>query len=187
LDFTDIRTTYYKTNSTTGVLRYDLNGTLTDVPTANYCSYWLYVTPIFDNPLLWVAGHSASTSLPTIRLEQPPDLGAYFPTAESVLIYKVILRNVGGTTTFVETQDYTTSKVTGTSYIPTAHNTLSGREVTDTHPTAAITGLDSALAVRPTFSSVLTNQTWGASGTNATYQIAWDVTNKTFKVLEILP
>jgi hypothetical protein len=32
-----------------------------------------------------------------------------------------------------------------------------------------------------------TNQTWAAAGTNATYQLSWDVTNMTFKVLEILP
>lgn len=32
-----------------------------------------------------------------------------------------------------------------------------------------------------------TNQTWGAAGTNATYQMSWDVTNGTFKVEEILP
>jgi hypothetical protein len=32
-----------------------------------------------------------------------------------------------------------------------------------------------------------TNQTWAAAGTNATYQMSWDVTNMTFKVLEILP
>lgn len=32
-----------------------------------------------------------------------------------------------------------------------------------------------------------TNQTWGASGTNATYQLSWDTSNKTFRVLEILP
>jgi hypothetical protein len=30
-------------------------------------------------------------------------------------------------------------------------------------------------------------QTWTAAGTNATYQLSWDLTNGTFKVLEILP
>jgi hypothetical protein len=35
--------------------------------------------------------------------------------------------------------------------------------------------------------AVWTNMTWGAVGTNATYQLSWDVTNGTFKVLEILP
>jgi hypothetical protein len=35
--------------------------------------------------------------------------------------------------------------------------------------------------------SVLTNQTWGALGTNATYRMSWDITNGTFKVEEILP
>ncbi len=32
-----------------------------------------------------------------------------------------------------------------------------------------------------------TNQTWGASGTNATYRMSWDIANMTFKVEEILP
>lgn len=31
------------------------------------------------------------------------------------------------------------------------------------------------------------NQMWYAEGTNATYQLSWDTTNGTFKVLEILP
>jgi hypothetical protein len=35
--------------------------------------------------------------------------------------------------------------------------------------------------------NVMTNQTWGAIGTNATYRMSWDVTNMTFKVEEILP
>lgn len=34
---------------------------------------------------------------------------------------------------------------------------------------------------------VWTNMTWGATGTNATYRMSWDVTNGTFKVEEILP
>ena len=28
---------------------------------------------------------------------------------------------------------------------------------------------------------------WSAAGTNATYQMSWDITNGTFKVMEILP
>jgi len=35
--------------------------------------------------------------------------------------------------------------------------------------------------------SVWTNMLWGASGTNSTYRMSWDVTNGTFKVEEILP
>jgi hypothetical protein len=34
---------------------------------------------------------------------------------------------------------------------------------------------------------VHTNQTWAATGTNATYRMSWDVTNGTFRVEEILP
>lgn len=39
----------------------------------------------------------------------------------------------------------------------------------------------------PGLPSVWTNMTWGASGTNATYRMSWDVTNGTIKVEEILP
>jgi len=35
--------------------------------------------------------------------------------------------------------------------------------------------------------TIWTNMTWGAAGTNATYSMSWDITNGTFKVLEILP
>lgn len=65
------------------------------------------------------------------------------------------------------------------------HSSTLNRDAADAHPTIAITGLDAALAAIPP--SVLTNQLWGAAGTNATYQLSWDVTNGTFKVLEVLP
>jgi hypothetical protein len=50
--------------------------------------------------------------------------------------------------------------------------------------TAGITG---ATVTNIVNAFTFTNQTWAAAGTNATYQMAWDVTNMTFKVLEILP
>lgn len=34
---------------------------------------------------------------------------------------------------------------------------------------------------------IWTNMLWGATGTNATYRMSWDVTNGTFKVEELLP
>ena len=55
------------------------------------------------------------------------------------------------------------------------------------HTTNAITGLATALAVRPTFATVYTNMLWGSPLTNATYRMSWDATNGTFKVEEILP
>jgi hypothetical protein len=39
----------------------------------------------------------------------------------------------------------------------------------------------------PGLPAVWTNMVWGASGTNSTYRMSWDVTNGTFKVEEILP
>jgi hypothetical protein len=39
----------------------------------------------------------------------------------------------------------------------------------------------------PGLPAVWTNMTWGATGTNATYRMSWDVTNGTIKVEEILP
>lgn len=66
---------------------------------------------------------------------------------------------------------------------------------------STITNLDSVVATRdwvssyvatnvssgPGVPSIWTNQTWGASGTNATYQMSWDASNGTFRVVEILP
>jgi hypothetical protein len=54
-----------------------------------------------------------------------------------------------------------------------------------------VTGLSSndatAIANAAVHGALFTNQTWSASGTNATYRMSWDVTNGTFKVEEILP
>ena len=46
------------------------------------------------------------------------------------------------------------------------------------------TGAPPAAASVP---AVWTNMFWGASGTNSTYRMSWDVTNGTIKVEEILP
>lgn len=43
------------------------------------------------------------------------------------------------------------------------------------------------LGIDSKFGAAITNQTWGAAGTNATYRMLWDITNGTFRVEEILP
>jgi hypothetical protein len=48
-------------------------------------------------------------------------------------------------------------------------------------------GLTAATVTNIVRATSLSSQTWTAAGTNATYQLTWDITNKTFKVLEILP
>jgi hypothetical protein len=52
------------------------------------------------------------------------------------------------------------------------------------YPASNPSNLTTLAAVR---SMTHTNQTWAAIGTNVVYELSWDVSNGTFRVLEILP
>ena len=143
--FTSVGTQYPVTNGAGGAdLMYDLSGTLTIVPTTGggqYVNYFLYVVPGTVSDYLWVAGRTASGTLATLTAENPYDLTGLQPFAESVLLYKVTLRN-SNPPTYIQAQDYRKSGTTGTSYSPTVHATLTGRDAADSHPLSAISSYE---------------------------------------------
>lgn len=141
------RATYVITNGTGANLCYDLNGTNTLVPTGgggNYVNYWLYTVPLANTDLLWVQGRLVSGTLATVQAETPYDLTGLFPAAEGVLIYRVTLRN-SNPPVVTSISDYRKSQLTATSYSPTTHNVLAGRDAADAHPLASITGYETLL------------------------------------------
>lgn len=157
---TAIRGIYYVTNAATSDLQYNRGGTqMVDVATTGggaYMGMYLYITPLVDNPLVWVVGRSTSAIASDIVNENPPDLAGFLPSAEAVLLYKVILRGVNNAPAYSSTVDYRASKITGSAYTPVTHNTLTGRDAADVHPLASITG----------YGALLTNLVVTINGTN---------------------
>ena len=140
----NIKSQYTMTNGTVQGLMYDANGVLTLVPTSGggmYVNYWLYVSPLTDNDYVWVAGRLVNATLATVQAENPYNLTGLFPTEEAVLLYKVTLRN-SNPPVVTSIQDYRKSTITATSYAPTVHSTLTGRDAADSHPLSAITGYE---------------------------------------------
>lgn len=138
LNWAGPRTQWYRTNAATGALQYDLNGTLTSVGNtgvANYMSQWFYAVPFEGADVMTIVGHTLDT-LANIRLEQPPDLSSLCPSAEAILLCRVILRS--SEATFIEETDYRRSSISGASAGTQYHATLAGRDLTGQHPASAI-------------------------------------------------
>lgn len=136
-----ISTNYAPTNATAQKLNYESAiGTLATVPTGGggqYVNYWIYAVPGDDAEYISVVGRLVSATLGTVTAEQPYDLTGFNPYAEGILLYRVTCRNANPPTVTTIT-DFRKSGVTGTSYGPSAHPSLSGRELADSHPASAI-------------------------------------------------
>lgn len=120
------QTTYYK--EATGTLQYNSGTALTSVPVANYMAMWVFATNDTTEPIYALMGQRVDATLNNARLNNTYDslsLGT-LPSREMKILYRVILQNVAGTTTYVETQDLrTVSNLPSGTYVATAHSTLS--------------------------------------------------------------
>lgn len=119
-------TAYYK--AIAGVLQYDNGTTLTSVTNSYYTAVWVFAGNDYTTPIYIVIGQREDATLDAARNNNTYgslNLGT-LPSKEMKLLYRVILQNVAGTATYVETQDLrrVPNFSTGT-FIALSHSTLS--------------------------------------------------------------
>lgn len=94
-------------NTTTGAPYYDLNGTPTALNNNAYGVYWMYATnrklPV-NSEIVFVMGQGTYTSVANAQAAAQPTLSG-MTVAEWKLMYRVIIRNVGGTLNFIQADD----------------------------------------------------------------------------------
>jgi hypothetical protein len=136
--YTAPQSTYYLESG--GIIRYDLNGTATNVTSGNYVAYWIFAANDPSAPIYALAGQRQDTSLVNAQNNntyQGLTLNA-LPFQEMKLLYRVILRCSGTNELYQETVDYrmVTNLPAGT-YVAPAHSALSGLG-SDDHPQYAL-------------------------------------------------
>jgi hypothetical protein len=88
-----------------GALKYDNAGSLADVAIASYVTNWLYGSNDKDNGFYLVVGQATHGTLVNARAATLPTF-PNIPGPEMKILYQVIWRNVSGTPTYVESNDY---------------------------------------------------------------------------------
>ncbi len=123
------------------------SGSLVDTPNNNYVSYWIVATNDTQYPIKAVMGHYAHSNVEGAEAEEFDNFG--FSVPELVPMYQVILRASTGATYQCQIDSvYTITSRQSTDiggFTATSHNSLTARSISDQHPIAAITGLQTAL------------------------------------------
>lgn len=112
-----------------GVIAYDNAGTLDPVPVTNYVSYWIFATPDPTCPIYSLAGQRIDATYATAIANQTYsslDLSTT-PNNEMKLLYRLLVQNVGGTETIIQTDDYRTAS----NRIVLSHSGLSNLSADD--------------------------------------------------------
>lgn len=154
--FDAVTTRYAKlVSTTTGAPYYDLNGTLTALGVGQYGCYYFYGTnrklPT-DSELVSIMGQGSYNSVALAQTAPSPTL-AGMSVAEWRILYRVIVRNVGGALSYVQADDLrlttTGLAVSGSGVAtPTAAGTSFSPEgsIIATNVQSAIVELDTAIA-----------------------------------------
>lgn len=126
------------------------SGSLVDAGEGEYITYWLIATNDIRRPVKLVMGRASHATIDAAYAEEFQEYGISF--AEQVFMYQIVLQT---STTFTSNTPHVviaavrkvTSKIANIASTATAesHSTLTGREDADSHPIAAITGLQTAL------------------------------------------
>jgi len=121
------QTTYYKED--TGTLQYNNVNALASVTNNYYMAMWVFATNDTTTPITALMGQREDKKLVDARVNNKYEsltLGT-LPFEEMKLLYRVILQNLGGTTTYTETQDLrSVSNLPAGTYVATQHNALTG-------------------------------------------------------------
>lgn len=118
---------YYVRVGTSSVLRWNNGNNLADVANTNYVAYWIFATNGVRYPIASIMGQRQDTTIANARTNNTYESLTFgtFPFQEAKLLYRVIMRNVAGVPTYVETQDYrSVSSVPSGTYVASSHNLL---------------------------------------------------------------
>lgn len=119
------QTTYYK--EVTGTLQYNNGNALANVGNNKYIAMWVFATNDTTTPITALMGQRQDTTLAQARANNKFEsltLGT-LPFQEMKILYRVLLRNQGGTTTWIENQDLRSiSNIPAGTFIATDHGVL---------------------------------------------------------------
>jgi hypothetical protein len=106
--------------------QYNNGGSLADVSTAKYSISWVYMTNHTSTPVAVIMGQAEYNTQALAEAAGVPNLST-LPSAEMVLLYRVIWQRNGAVITWIRTDDY--RRVYGgasANYLATDHGALSG-------------------------------------------------------------
>jgi hypothetical protein len=111
-----------------GTLQYNNGNALANVPLSNYVAYWIYATNDASNPIVSLMGQRVDTTLAGARSNNTLEslaLGT-LPFREMKILYRVLVRNQGGASTYIETQDLRSiSNIPAGTFVASSHSPLS--------------------------------------------------------------
>jgi hypothetical protein len=149
-------------------LMYNLNTggvwSVEEVGNTNYVSTYIYGTSNIEDPILGLLGQDQYTTLANAQDDNAaPDLGA-IPANRVKILYRIIYQTAGSYSNDVaavirDVIDLRSSGLSGSTYVPITHESLSGRSDGNQHPATAIT-----VSSTSTFSELWVGAT-GASNT----------------------
>lgn len=121
-------------NTTTGAPYYDLNGTLTALNNNQYGIYWMYATnrklPV-NSEIVFVVGQGTYSNVSNAQNAAQPTLSG-MTVAEWKLMYRIIVRNVGGTLLFMQADDLRLT-TTGLAVSGSGVTSLPATQITETN------------------------------------------------------
>jgi hypothetical protein len=123
-------------------------GSLQDAGNGNYIAYWIIATNDQNNPIKALMGKQVHTNAAAAVSETFAQYD--LPIPELVPMYKVVLRvgsyaNLAGVIIASVTSISTNQSLAFNTFNLVSHTTLKDRELTDQHPIAAVTNLQSTL------------------------------------------
>lgn len=150
-----------------GDLKYDNNGTLTDVDVSKFVNSWVYASPgdgLNTAQISIVVGQAQYSTALAASFDPAPSIPG-MSVLELKLLYRVVYRNVGGVATYEAAQDLrNVQSGPAGSPVPTDHSGLTGRDAANSHPITAI-GADPNMLFYSDNSGVIQQLPLGANGT----------------------
>lgn len=182
-DWRRISATQFPVHLDTGVPQFnDTSGpyALAGVPDGDHYAMWLFATNNINEPIIAIMGQRTDTVLNDALANNTYEtlLFGDLPSLEMKVLYRLILEYDSTfansvSSRIVDVRDLrTASDVSLGAYTPSAHNNLSGRTATNSHPTTAIQ---------------TTANAWGGTlrTTDINVQLALDTIDKYFSQLQL--
>lgn len=138
------------------------SGSLVEANNNSYICYWIVATNDTRYPVKALMGHYQHSNIADAEDEEFDSFGFVVP--EICPMYQVVLRAASGTTygcQIAAVYELGGRKSTATTgFSASSHENLSDRSLSDQHPIAAITGLQTALDSKVTGTGTYNNTNW---------------------------
>jgi hypothetical protein len=142
----NVTTPYTSSSGTPNIAKYDNSGTLTNVDNNKYFHTWFYATNDIDYPIYAVVGQNQYNTVALADAAPIPTIPG-LTTREWRLLYRArYQQNPSTGPVYISATDYRTANLgPGQAFANSgSHMALTDRDVANSHPQAAITGLTTA-------------------------------------------